>query len=230
MSKSFAIADLHGRHDLLLMAIERIETGNPVGGKIVFTGDYVDRGPQSRQIIETLMAGPRDPERWRWVCLQGNHESMMLDCLAWPHKAEWWIGNGGGATLLSYGLLDTDTVLEAFARVPDDHRKWLSELPLYHEDEFRVFVHASVDETRELEDHTDILLQWTCRGRDWDHGYRGKHVVHGHEQFADGPLLYANRSDLDTLAWQTGRLVIGVFDDAVAGGPKSVIEVRGEPA
>ncbi|MEK1853319.1 MAG: metallophosphoesterase, partial [Phyllobacterium sp.] len=58
MSKTYAIADLHGRYDLLLAAIERIELADHSGGTIVFTGDYVDRGPQSRQIIERLIAGP----------------------------------------------------------------------------------------------------------------------------------------------------------------------------
>jgi serine/threonine protein phosphatase 1 len=61
-------------------------------------------------------------------------------------------------------------------------------------------------------------------------GFGGRHVVHGHDNFLEGPLLYEGRSNLDTLAWRTEWLVIGVFDDAKAGGPVAFIEVKGAPA
>lgn len=224
MSKTFIVADLHGRHDLLLMALERIEQSSHSGGTIVFTGDYVDRGPQSREIIETLMAGPQTP-CWKWVCLQGNHEEIMLaGCTGMLH---WWLPNGGAATLISYGAENGGDASEALKLVPQEHLAWISGLPLYHEDAHRVFVHAGVDETLELADTPSKVLQWQRYERDYPHGYRGKHVVHGHEQYEDGPVLNADRSDFDTLAWWTGRLVVGVFDDIVPGGPVGVIEVIG---
>lgn len=67
MSYTFAVADLHGRFDLLQEAIARIEH-HSTSGTVVFTGDYVDRGPFSSDVIERLMAGPDDPSRWRWIC------------------------------------------------------------------------------------------------------------------------------------------------------------------
>ncbi|WP_242221761.1 metallophosphoesterase [Shinella zoogloeoides] len=224
MAKTFIIADLHGRHDLLLMAIERIEQSSHSGGTVVFTGDYVDRGPASRQVIETLMAGPQTP-RWKWVCLQGNHEEIMLaGCMGVLH---WWLPNGGGATLISYGAENGGDAREALKLVPKEHLQWIRDLPLYYEDAHRVFVHAGVDETLDLADTPSKVLQWHLYGRDYPHGYRGKHVVHGHEQYEDGPVLNADRSDFDTLAWWTGRLVVGVFDDDVPGGPVSTIEIKG---
>ena len=224
MSRTYAVADLHGRHDLLIAAIERIEQSSHSGGTIVFTGDYVDRGPTSRQVIETLMAGPQTPG-WKWVCLQGNHEEiMMAGCMGILH---WWLPNGGGATLISYGAKDGGSASEALALVPKEHLEWMYDLPLYYEDDHRVFVHAGVDETLDLADTPSKVLQWHRYDREYPHGYRGKHVVHGHEQYEDGPVLHAGRSDFDTLAWYTGRLVIGVFDDAVAGGPVSTIEILG---
>ena len=60
-------------------------------------------------------------------------------------------------------------------------------------------------------------------------GHGTRHVVHGHHQNRDGPVTIEGRTNLDTQAWYTGRLVIGVFDDEVAGGPVSLIEVHGEP-
>lgn len=226
MSKTYAIADLHGRYDLLLAAIDRIEA-SPSGGTVVFTGDYIDRGPESRQIIERLMAGPSDPSRWNWVCLQGNHEEIMLTChLAKGMTSQWWIPNGGGATLMSYGAKDGESILDAWERVPQGHIGWLKGLPLLHVDEHRVFVHAGVDETLELDDQPAKVLQWHRYEREYPHGYRGKHVVHGHEQYEDGPVLHDGRTDLDTLAWWTGRLVIGVFDDDKAGGPVELLELK----
>jgi hypothetical protein len=60
-------------------------------------------------------------------------------------------------------------------------------------------------------------------------GHDVRHVVHGHHPFKDGPITIEGRTNLDTLAWHTGRLVVGVFDDDVPGGPVSLLEVRGEP-
>jgi len=224
MSKTFAVADLHGRHDLLVAAIERIEQSSHSGGTIVFTGDYVDRGPASRQVVETLMAGPQTPG-WNWVCLQGNHEEiMMAGCLGVLH---WWLPNGGGATLVSYGAREGGSARDAIALVPEEHLSWMYDLPLYYEDAHRVFVHAGVDETLDLADTPSKFLQWHRYDREYPHGYRGKHVVHGHEQYEDGPVLHSGRSDFDTFAWYTGRLVVGVFDDAAPGGPVSTIEIVG---
>lgn len=225
--KTFAVADLHGRYDLLLAAIERIEQSSHSGGTIVFTGDYVDRGPQSAAIIELLMQGPSDPKRWKWVCLQGNHEEIMLTCLAATGlAASWWMPNGGGATLLSYGAKESDDLHDALGRVPDEHIEWLKSLPLIHIDEHRVFVHAGVDETIPLDQQTAQTMQWMLYPDGYAYGHGKRHVVHGHHQFENGPMLYEGRTDLDTLAWYTGRLVVGVFDDDKTGGPRSTIEIK----
>lgn len=224
MAKTYAIADLHGRHDLLVSAVERIEQSSHSGGTVVFMGDYVDRGPESRQVVETLMAGPKTPG-WSWICLQGNHEEIMVaGCQGY---LSWWLPNGGGATLISYGAQPGGDAREALALVPRSHIHWVDSLPLYYRDKHRVFVHAGVDETIDLEDHPAKILQWHRYDREYPHGYRGHHVVHGHEQYEDGPVLHHGRSDLDTLAWYTGRLVVGVFDDEIAGGPISTIEIIG---
>lgn len=227
MSKTFAVADLHGRYDLLLAAIERIEQSSHSGGTIVFTGDYVDRGPQSAQVIERLMQGPSDPARWKWICLQGNHEDIMLTCLAATGlTGRYWLPNGGGATLISYGAKEGASFLDALALVPQAHIDWLKSLPFIYVDDYRVFVHAGVDETIPLDQQTAQTMQWMLYHDGYAFGHSNRHVVHGHHQFENGPLLYEGRTDLDTMAWYTGRLVIGVFDDDKAGGPASTIEVK----
>lgn len=226
MGKTFAIADLHGRHDLLLAALERIETGHPNGGTIVFTGDYVDRGPASRQIIETLMAGPTKPG-WGWVCLRGNHEEIMqAGCLG---MLGWWLPNGGGATLISYGQKVGDAPDPSV--VPDEHLKWMAGLPVIHIDRHRVFVHAGMQATplerQDEQANTWMLYPEWDEGAPYSDGELEFHVVHGHHQHEDGPVLLPGRSNFDTLAWWTGRLVVGVFDDDKPGGPVATIEIKG---
>jgi serine/threonine protein phosphatase 1 len=106
----------------------------------------------------------------------------------------------------------------------------LDALPLTHVDKHRVFVHAGVDPTRPLDDQKEQVLLWWLYPDGADIGHGDRHVVHGHDQFAHGPLKFEHRTDLDTFAWYTGRLVIGVFDDAKAGGPIDFIEIKGNPA
>lgn len=225
MSKTYVIADLHGRHDLLVAAIARIEEGNQSGGTIVFTGDYVDRGPQSRQIIETLMAAPKTGG-WTWVCLRGNHEEiMMASCYAPGLVGAWWLPNGGDATLMSYGLKAGDKV--DVSVVPSEHLAWMADLPVMHNDGRRLFVHAGVQNGVPIDQQDEQKNTWMLYPDGAEDGYGDLHVVHGHHQHEDGPILLKGRSNFDTLAWFTGRLVVGVFDDDVPGGPVSTIEIKG---
>lgn len=218
MARTYAIADLHGRYDLLIAAINEIIRRDS-GGTIITLGDYIDRGPESRQIIEHLMALRRQPrDGWQVICLKGNHEDMMVETLRRPLDPNWWVGNGGAETLRSYG-----------SRVPDAHLDWISALPSIHVDKHRVFVHAAVDPTRPLDDQTDEHLLWYryIDGADIGHGER--HVVHGHTPRPHGPERLQNRTNLDTYAWRTGRLVVGVFDDDQPGGPVDLISIKQEP-
>lgn len=227
---TFAIADLHGRYDLLLMALGAIAERAKSGDTIVFLGDYIDRGPQSASIVALLMAGPESISGLdggiRWICLQGNHESMMLSCLSNPAAVQWWARNGGVETLRSYGHPVPWTFLPHV--IPAAHVDWLSALPTLHVDRHRIYVHAGVNPTKSLDEQMRHDLQWMLYPDGFEGGHGDRHVVHGHHQFADGPKLYAGRTDLDTFAFATGRLVVGVFDDNLPGGPVDLIEVIGK--
>ena len=218
---TFAVADLHGRHDLLeaaLAAIERRAAREAYGSRtIVFLGDYVDRGPASRATLERLIAGA--PVGWRWICLKGNHEVMMALALRNPERLDWWMDNGGDVTVASYR-----DCREAIA----SHLPWIEALPSMHVDAHRVYVHGGVDPAKPLSKQQDKILLWKRYPREFGEGHGALHVVHGHDPNVDGPLLHAGRSDLDTYAWSTGRLVVGVFDDGCAGGPIETIEVRAQ--
>lgn len=238
MTRTYAIADLHGRFDLLCRAIDLIEAdAGEEGGTFICLGDFVDRGPQSRNIVDLLMAGPQRPN-WRWIVLQGNHEAMMLEVLANPVQElmRWWIGNGGAATLRSYGYDGSQALLPL--KVPQEHLDWLAALPVTHEDEHRIFVHAGVPFDQPLGEAKRETLQWMLYPGDVDHGdaefhddaahVSGKHIVHGHHQSLTHPLLKPHRTNLDSFAWYGGRLAIGVFDGSQPG-PVKIMDAIGRP-
>lgn len=212
MPKTYVISDLHGRFDLLQEAMKKIEEQAPHSEKhtVVTTGDYVDRGFESAQIITYLMNYKSD--RFTMVNLMGNHEDMMLE--AAHGSARHWLDNGGDSTLFSYGQKEGE--LYDMGLIFEDHLEWLSELPAFYEDDHRVYVHAGVpNQSVALKDYdTETLMWFRYRGHeDWDYHYNGKTVIHGHTPHTDGPKEYNGRINFDTAAYHTGRLVVGVFDD-----------------
>lgn len=224
MSRTYAIADLHGRFDLLEMALIKIVDHAEPPATLVTLGDYVDRGPDSRLVIERLMRG-LDDEGWRLICLKGNHEDIMWQtCRGIVPNCGWWLTNGGGATLISYGQQEGDEADVTI--VPAEHLRWIERLPLMHVDNHRIFVHAGVNPKTSLDKQDPQDVIWKIYDDRDDGGYGQRHIVHGHEAHAHGPILKKNRTNLDTLAWRTGRLVIGVFDDDIPGGPLEILEVR----
>jgi len=221
MSLTYVVPDLHGRFDLLMDGLMRISArAAGEAGSIVLLGDYVDKGPDSRKIIEHLLGRPAG--QWRYVALKGNHDAMMVEALRDAAKMDAWLEKGGDAVLACYG---GDP-----AAVPLAHVAWLDNLPMMHLDHHRLYVHAGVDAGIPLQQQSETTVLNKRYRKDDESGFGTLHVVHGHDNDPGGPLLFHGRTNLDTLAWRTGRLVIGVFDDAKAGGPLDLIEVLGPPA
>jgi serine/threonine protein phosphatase 1 len=221
MSVTYVVPDLHGRFDLLCEGL-RIIAAQAAGqaGTVVLLGDYVDKGPASKQVIERLLPGLA--AGWKFLPLKGNHDAMMVEALRDPAKMAGWIEKGGDAALASYG---GDP-----AAVPQAHIAWLDNLPLMHLDDHRLYVHAGINPALPLTQQSEKTLLNKRYAKGDPSGFGGLHVVHGHDNFPEGPLLYQDRSNLDTLAWRTGRLVIGIFDDAKPGGPADFIEIKGLPS
>jgi serine/threonine protein phosphatase 1 len=221
MSLTYVIPDVHGRYDLLSEGLSDISAHSQGSARvIVMLGDYVDKGPDSKQVIDRLLSGVADG--WNLVALKGNHDAMMVEALRDPSKMAAWMEKGGDAALASYG---GDP-----AAVPQSHIAWLDQLRLMHVDTHRLYVHAGVDPDISLARQNEATLLWKRYPKGFSGGFGELHVVHGHDNFPEGPLLYQGRTNLDTLAWRTGRLTIGVFDDDRPGGPIDFIEVRGPSA
>lgn len=213
MTFTFVIPDLHGRIDLLDAAVAEI--ANMAPGRLLFLGDYVDRGPESRAVVERLMSEPS------WLCLKGNHEAMMVNAIRGGRAPDHWLRNGGASTLLSYGHAEHGRI--DLSIVPPAHIEWMSTLPVMHHDRHRIYVHAGIDEGVPIDKQQERTLLWKRYGDEL--AAFDRHVVHGHDAQLDGPILLPARTNLDGSAWQTGILHVGVFSDSEPGGPAEIITV-----
>jgi serine/threonine protein phosphatase 1 len=224
----YAIGDVHGRFDLLEAMAKKIAadlSAAPASRSVeIFLGDYVDRGPQSREVVEWLIETP--PLANERICLLGNHEEMMLRALADPSEFKLWLLNGGEATLASYGLrsVPTDPVaLQATcaAAIPASHLKFLAGLPRKAEFGTYLFVHAGIDPSRPLSEQDPRDLVW-IRGRFLNSNADfGRIVVHGHTPVEE-PDIRRNRIDIDTGAVFSERLTCL----ALEGATQRVIQTR----
>jgi serine/threonine protein phosphatase 1 len=125
---------------------------------------------------------------------------------------------GGQQTLESYNW-----------KIPAEHLAWADALPLLHVDKHRIYVHAAVDAAAPLEQQIPRNLLWSRYPRGTDYTFPGYHIVHGHTPNALGPERYTGRTNLDTKAFETGRLVIAVFNDETPGAPSVFLEVLAQP-
>jgi serine/threonine protein phosphatase 1 len=153
-----AVGDIHGCVDELSLMLEAISP--TPADTIVFLGDYVDRGPSSRDVIDLLIE-LRDSGRCRTVFLRGNHEDMFLAFLGERGRhGEAFLFNGGRMTLASYGIAPYLKGEEAHSKVPQAHLEFLRGLELQHLAEPFLFVHAGISPLRALEDQKEEDLLW----------------------------------------------------------------------
>jgi serine/threonine protein phosphatase 1 len=202
---TITIGDIHGCHRKLVDVLDRCRVfANDRPHRFVFIGDYIDRGPSSREVIELLLelerTCPVAP-----VFLLGNHEDMVVsamnDAAAKPH----WLANGGGATLKSYSDAGGLDLLAA-------HLAWLETRPLSFDDGQRFYVHAGIDPARPLGAQTRDDLLWIRAPFLTFRGDLGRLVVHGHTPTMDGrPDVQPNRINIDTGAVFGGPLTAAVF-------------------
>jgi serine/threonine protein phosphatase 1 len=212
----YSVGDIHGRLDLLEDLLARIEEDDRARGRaaseIIFLGDLVDRGPDSRGVVEHLMAVGAGPRPVRF--LMGNHEQVFLRALEGDLKAlRFLIRIGGRETLLSYGITEEeygdlayeDLALAARERVPQAHVRFLAGFEKWIEVGDYLFVHAGVRPGIALEEQSASDLCWI---RDDFLNHRdsfGPMVVHGHS-ITQGVDVRANRIGIDTGAFASGRL------------------------
>lgn len=204
----YAIGDIHGHLDLLKAAHERIFRDGGRDAPIAHVGDLIDRGPDSRGVVDHLMRGQRVGRPW--IVTRGNHDRFLP---AFLRDADWidpglssgqhWVdhpGLGAAATLRSYGI-DPDQprpalLAEAQRAVPASHADFLAALPLWHLHPLALVVHAGIRPGVDLQRQVEDDLVW-IRGPFLESGADfGPLVVHGHTAL-EAPRLYSNRLNLD---------------------------------
>lgn len=217
----YAIGDVHGeltRLDELLRFIREDAVRRKVAHKVVFLGDMIDRGPDSRGVVERAKTMC---ERGEAVAVKGNHEELMLHALDKEESIGvlFWAENGGDETILSYARENgfKDDFRDA---IDAEHVKWLRGLPTMIRDEERglVFVHGGID-PKTFPNCSDELRMWTrsrafFRSELWPEREETKNilVVHGHTPPDDlEPELQRRRINVDTGACFGGTLTAVVL-------------------
>jgi len=222
----YAIGDIHGRADLLEQILGSVELDmarDAVGIErfaAVFLGDYIDRGPSSRRVLDILMNGI--PKGLEAVFLKGNHEHFLVSFLDGTGDPASWLFNGGIAALASYGVEASETVYmtrteenrlraAVLDALPERHMVFLRGLRLSHREGAYLFVHAGVRpgvplDQQMAEDQLWIRGPFLTSNSDF-----GAVVVHGHT-ITPNPLVLPNRIGLDTGAYDSDRLTCGVLE------------------
>lgn len=226
--------DIHGYVEPIKKLAEMVDwrIGSKTERRRVFLGDYIDRGPESKQLIDYLIE-TRQPQD---VFLMGNHEDMFMHNFEWYNKAMdpyhradmkmCFFQNGGIATMRSYGWTE-DHVEVSF---PNEHIEFFRNLKTSYEDARRYYVHAGIDYTRPLaeqrkSDQLWIRDQFLMCGFPFE-----KYVVHGHTPHirSNGqPDIRNNRCNLDTGGcFSGGSFSAAVFDDT-QDKPIEIVTVPG---
>ena len=207
MSAIYAVGDIHGHLDALKQALAWIKADGGPDAQIVFLGDYVDRGSDSKGVIELLAQG--QAEGRNWICLMGNHDKYLIDFLNVGRAQSllrpdlhWFDPRLGGAeTLRSYGVdvegkEDAVSTEELRTKVPAHHLAFLEALPLTHETDDLFFAHAGIRPGVAFADQVELDLIWIRQEFLGDTQDHGKLVVHGHTA-VKFPEHAGNRVNLD---------------------------------
>jgi serine/threonine protein phosphatase 1 len=193
-----AIGDIHGcarSLDALLSAVR------PTPEDLIVTlGDYVDRGPDSRGVLDRLIALRT---KGQLMSLRGNHDLMMLHASKWAEAVPIWLACGGQSTLASYGL--TSLTPDDLELIPHAHWDFLErDCVNWYETATHVFVHASIHPDLALSDQPESLLLWEKLDRPVEH-FSGKIVVCGHTRQISGvPVHWGKTVCIDTGAYAPG--------------------------
>ena len=211
----FAVGDIHGCLKPLRALLENIKAARTTERpELIFLGDYVDRGPSSREVIDFLLADSVIGG-FSAVFLKGNHEATLARFLQDPSVGPSWVQYGGGETLMSYGVkppalkTDDQAWLEASRelrlRLPRSHKQFFEDLEVFADRGLYFFAHAGVDPERPIAEQREEDLLWIREAFLSDDRRLDRIIVHGHTP-QEAPSRDDRRIGLDLGGYQTGRL------------------------
>ncbi len=208
----FAIGDIHGCPDELAAILKAIAPA--ANDTVVFVGDYVDRGPSARDVIDQLLELRRGPAEI--ILLKGNHEDMMLSYLGLPGRyGDSFLFNGGSQTLESYGVTE-ETLGRAIEFLPDDHLDLLVNLANNHHRPPYLFVHAGVLPTRPLEEQSVEDMLWIRQEFIFHPHQIDATVVFGHTPMRAVMVDLPYKIGIDTGLVYGGKLTCLEFSEGLA--------------
>jgi serine/threonine protein phosphatase 1 len=206
--RTIVVGDIHGCYNELVELITDLEDNgkyNKNTDRLIFLGDYIDRGEDSRKVIRFIRELQKDNDNV--IALMGNHEKMCIDYFS--NRDYMWEINGYYATLESY---------KGYGELADDVN-WMEQLPLYYEDEYFVYAHAGVDVDKPLDKQTQYNLLWIRESFLFSTKPYNKRVVFGHTpslSINDGDkpyYTYTNNIGIDTGCVFGGYLTALIIED-----------------
>ncbi len=198
MERIFAVGDIHGCLDKLVSLMDIIDV-DLKKETLVFMGDYIDRGPHSKEVVDYLIDLARGGNRV--VFLKGNHELMLQNYLSGKDKFS-FLYNGGEATLVSYMKAGG---LNGANLIPPEHLEFFDDLRLYYETENYIFVHGGLKANIPLEHQDEWDMLWIRDEFIYSDFDFGKLVIFGHTPFRE-PLILDNKIGIDTGAVYGNKL------------------------
>jgi serine/threonine protein phosphatase 1 len=226
LKRILVISDIHGEIELFNKLLHKAQY-DPTEDQLILLGDYVDRGPNSRDVVEKVI----ELKEQGALVLKGNHEDMMVKALtlneekSWMH---WAVRNGGSQTLQSYGFTESEFVIdESQPFVKPDlnsdiltrHLQFIQNLDTYIEWEEFIFVHAGVKPTVPIEETDSHTLIWIRE--EFHKDYKGdKTIIFGHT-----PTKNLNENNTDHSIYFGDNNIIGIDGGAVFGGQLNCLEL-----
>lgn len=201
--KRYVIGDIHGCYDELCLLLDKIydhAAGEP--RKIIFVGDYVDRGPNSKEVVEQVMSMQR---RGDGIALMGNHEDMLLSG-EFMYAAQ---------TIVSFGGFRGHYI-------PENVLEWMRSLPKYYEDDTIIVAHAGANPSFLMSEQSDQMLMW-LRYQEGHPAMLDKHFYHGHTPFVGKVEQAVDRTNVDSGCVYGGMLTAAIVGDD--GKPEGFISV-----
>ncbi len=199
--KRYVIGDIHGCYDELMELIEKIDNHSAnQEAKMIFVGDYVDRGPKSKQVVDLIIKMRHQGH----VALMGNHEDMLLD---------------GDFTYAEATLRSFNSPL---MELPDYVTDWMRTLPKFYEDDTIIVAHAGANPVWPMDEQTNQMLLW-LRYEEHQHAQLPKHFYHGHTPRLGKIEQIDDRTNVDTGCVYGGHLTAAIVGDD--GKPEGFIQV-----
>lgn len=190
----FAIGDIHGCFDALKELVEN-EIRLNKSDMLVFLGDYIDRGPHSKEVIDYIMT--LQDSGFQIVPLRGNHEEMLLNALGNDNELSLWFYNGGNKTLLSFGITSPNHFDEKYI-------SFFRSLGYYHIAGDFVFVHAGFNDQTDDPFNDRNSMVWECREKYKHPQLKNKTIVHGHCITKEKKLHKHIRKNMQTIPIDSG--------------------------